>query len=444
MQYYRTYEHCWIKDVNRPVLQQYLEEVWMQRFAQFIDDQEFIGDSIERRQGILIFDGNQTKTKNYIGFIQTRDSQIEIYPKVFCNYEPSPDNAKLFIRHLFFWFDYCRKWKFPYTKNSLDRLEFIELPELLISLMGDKLLEVISQAPISLYEEIEESSNIPRGRINFGRYLSKGFSTGNHHVLECDTEPFQYDNRLNRIIKYATRLLYNKTKFNENKRKLNDILFILDEVQDISYTSKDLDAIKINPFYSSYVDLIDICRLILDQQIYNNQYFDQNQWCLLFPMEYIFEDFVAGFLEMHFSIEWKVEYQKSEKYLTDEKVFQMQHDIFLTNKKDSSIKLIVDTKYKLRSPKQRLEKKKGVAQNDLYQMTSYAFRRGCNQVLLLYPNFSVKLQEPDFFTISSGFNAEDKINVIAAEIPFWDMNDFNSLSNSLRDALDIILKYCNG
>jgi 5-methylcytosine-specific restriction enzyme subunit McrC len=31
-------------------------------------------------------------------------------------------------------------------------------------------------------------------------------------------------------------------------------------------------------------------------------------------MEYIFEDFVAGFLEQHFSKDWHVKYQKSDEY----------------------------------------------------------------------------------------------------------------------------------
>src|SRR4051812_21736449 len=100
----------------------------------------------------------------------------------------------------------------------------------------------------------------------------------------------------------------------------------------------------------------------------------QTQWCLLFPMEYVFEDFIAGFLEAEFKAQWQVEPQKSNKSLTDQGIFQMRHDIFLTNKKDTSVKIIVDTKYKLRSPDARKDPKKGISQSDLYQMTSYAFR----------------------------------------------------------------------
>ena len=302
--------------------------------------------------------------------------------------------------------------------------------------MADRIKKVVSESPISLYQEIEESMSMPRGRINFPRYFSRGICTGNYQFIECDLEPFLYDNKLNRAIKFVTRLLHAKSKFIETREKLNDILFILDEVDDVPCTKDDLNAIKINSFYSDYLEVIDICRLVLDQKLYNNSFYEEIQWCLLFPMECIFEDFIAGFMEQKFKKSWKVEYQKSNKYLTDEGVFQMQHDIFLTSKVNEDFKIIVDTKYKLRSSTDRSNIKKGISQNDLYQMTSYAFRRGCNNVLLLYPNFSEELQENDFFTISSGFQEKDKINVVAAELPFWSVTKFDALSENLYKKLN--------
>src|SRR5690606_25686388 len=98
----------------------------------------------------------------------------------------------------------------------------------------------------------------------------------------------------------------------------------------------------------------------------------------------IFEDFLAGFLETWFSKDWKVHNQKSDMYLAEtsegNNVFNMQHDIFLTAKDESKRKIIVDTKYKLRPTEFKDDPKKGVSQNDLYQMVSYAFKRGCTDI----------------------------------------------------------------
>jgi 5-methylcytosine-specific restriction enzyme subunit McrC len=424
---------------NRNQLESYLIQVWRDRFY-VSEEMEPLAVSPKKYQGFISFDGNIATAKNYVGIIQTENQQIEIYPKVFGSVELSSPNTIMFIKHIFFWFDYCRKWKFPFTNNNLDQSLEYDLPEMIINIMGSRILEVISSSPISLYEETEESLSMPRGRINFSRYLSMGLSSGNYHIVECDLEPLQYDNKLNKALKYVTRLLHHKARFNETRNKLNEILYILDEVEDTPFSSIQLNQIKINSFYSDYVELIDICRLVLDQQLYNNQHYEQNHWCLLFPMEYVFEDFVAGFIETYFNKEWVVSYQKSDKYLTDEGVFQMQHDILMTHRKIVNLTVIVDTKYKLRTPDLRgSDGKKGISQNDLYQMTSYAFRRGCNTVLMLYPNCAEGLQDDDYFTVSSGFMGKDKIHVFAAEIPFWSMLHFDLLAESLEKKINAVL-----
>jgi 5-methylcytosine-specific restriction enzyme subunit McrC len=160
-------------------------------------------------------------------------------------------------------------------------------------------------------------------------------------------------------------------------------------------------------------------------------------------MDYIFEDFVAGFIEKHFSQKWKVEYQKSEMYLAqnEEKrnVFQMQHDIFLTNRSNSDIKIIVDTKYKLRNELLNADSKRGIVQSDMYQMVSYAFRRGCKNVILIYPNSSEEIKLADNFIIESGFNRNDKINVIAVDFPFWTINRFENIEILMINALNRLL-----
>ncbi|WP_018616361.1 5-methylcytosine restriction system specificity protein McrC [Segetibacter koreensis] len=439
MQLHKVFEYGAFNGFDRQLLEFYVKEVWNERFT----DIDVNDEDLEKKQRILSFVDNTAIAQNYIGFIQTEKDQVEIYPKVFRNYNLTAQNVELFQKHIFFWFDYCRKWRFPITKTSLDRFNHLDFPELIIKLIAERFLDVISQSPISLYEEIEEGVSMPRGTINFSRYLSQRLSTGNNNIIECDLEPLQFDNSLNRAIKYVTRILLNKAKFTETQQKLQEIIFILDEVEDVQCTSWHLSTIKINRFYEDYYELIDICKLVLDQQIYNNQFYQQPQWCLLFPMEYIFEDFIAGFLEKKFNKKWLVEYQKSEMFLTDEKVFQMRHDILLTNKEVKNLKIIVDTKYKLRSAKAREDKKRGISQSDLYQVTSYAFRRGCNCVLLLYPNYSETIQTRDYFSITSPFTKNSEvIKVIAAEVPFWSMKEFNNIARSLENMLSDILSEC--
>ena len=85
-----------------------------------------------------------------------------------------------------------------------------------------------------------------------------------------------------------------------------------------------------------------------------------------------------------------------------------------------------------------------LAQSDLYQMTSYAFRRGCCNVLLLYPNQSDEIKGDNRFHISSGLDDKHKIAVVAAEIPFWSRGGYQNIDDELYSTLEHLLnKFSN-
>ena len=422
----------WEKVENQTTLFHSLKTIWRQR--NFVAQREELkeNETDKNYQPFLRFSNNEIRANNFVGFIQTVDDLVEIYPKVFRNY-PTKDKNEM-LRHIFFWFSYCRKWNFPFTQAQLDVISIDEFPELIINLIANQFLETVSNQPLTMYQPVEEAMLTPKGLINFKRYIANSLTSGNFQNIECDYEPFLFDNKLNRVIKYCSRLLMNQTTFAENLQTLQEIVFILDEVEDVPCNSYDVENITLNSFFDEYNRVLDSCKLILNQQLYSSNTYDLSQWCLLFPMEYIFEDFVAGFLEDKLSKDWKVEYQKSNEYLSSNpKAFNMQHDIFLTSRRANRRKVIIDTKYKLRPSDFKSDIKKGIAQEDLYQMTSYAFRRGCTDIFLLYPNLTDNINEPDTFEISSGFNTDDKIKITAMEIPFWTENNLNTkeLENKL-------------
>lgn len=430
----------WEKVKNSKALKDLLISIWKMN-DNFLEDETEENKTDKYYQPFLSFSNDEVRAKNYVGFIQTADDLVEIYPKVFRNCPEK--NKKEMLRHLFFWLSYCRKWNFRFSQAQLSELEIDEFPELIIHLISTYFLETITNQPFAMYQSIEEAMQTPRGSINFKRYIENSLSKANYQNIECDYEPFLLDNKVNRMIKYCSRLLMSQTKLAENLQILQEIISILDEVEDISFSYFDAENLIINPFFEEYNRALDYCKLILNQQLYSSDAYDLSQWCLLLPMEYIFEDFVAGFLEDKFSNDWRVEYQKSNEYLSSNpKVFQMKHDIFLTSKRTGKT-IIIDTKYKIRDKNFKQDRKKGIEQSDLYQMTSYAFRRGCTDVLLLYPNLEDTKNFPDYFEICSGFNPEDKIKITAMEIPFWTEDQLNvkDLEDNLFNILESQLNY---
>ncbi len=339
-------------------------------------------------------------------------------------------------RHLFYWFSYCKRVKFPFNQAFLDKLE-LELPELIMYLFARQIHEVISTRPFSAYEEVQEALFTPRGRINFDRYATR-MSYGSYHLIDCDYEPFIFDNSLNRIIKYCTRLLLSKTGIIETQRTLNEIIFMLEDVDDQVCFTQQLQTLRIPSIYSDYEEVIQICRMILENQVYSHAEYEMKNWSLLFPMEYIFEDFIAGYIQKHFSDIFKVETQKSDLYLhTNPNTFNLQHDILLTNKKTGE-QIIVDTKYKPRWNLEKSDSKKGIAQSDMYQMISYAYRRRTDKVLLIYPNTSDKLADDSMFLINKG-TKDETIKIKAIDVPFWSLYGHSYVEENLKVKLRDIL-----
>jgi 5-methylcytosine-specific restriction enzyme subunit McrC len=424
----------WAPVKHRSELKALLQNIWDQKIFPF-DVVEEINNDFERTyQPFLQFDGDKIRANNFVGFIQNEDELIEIYPKVFR--EQNCSNKSLMLRHVFFWFKYCRQWKFPFNQANLDIDTIDSFPELIIHLIANQIFEVVSLQPLMQYHRVEEALTVPKGRVNISRYINNSLVKGNYHRIECDYDPFLFDNKVNRIIKYCCRLLMNQTRFSENVYLLQESLNILDEVEDVSCSIADIETAVLNNFYQEYNLLMHTCKLVINQQLYSSRNYHLYQWCLLFPMEYIFEDFVAGYLKRNFSKKWSITYQKSDKYLSnDPEVFKMQHDIFIVSKDDLNRSIIIDTKYKVRDVLFKKDSKRGVAQSDLYQMVSYAYKRGCKEVFLLYPNISEEMNEPDTFKINSGFEGKESINVTAIEIPFWSVENFSNLDEKLSQCL---------
>jgi 5-methylcytosine-specific restriction enzyme subunit McrC len=423
----------WTQVEDPDQLKVFLSKIYdQQRWSAIWNEETSEEEEKSVKQPYLQFDGNSVRANNFCGFIQHGKQLLEIYPKVFRS--NNCQDKKLMLQHLFYWLGYCRKWKFPFTNADLNVQTVERFPDMIIYLMVSQIFRTISNQPYHQYTLVEESLQYPRGRINFTRYVSSGLSRGRGHILECDYEPFVFDNTLNRLIKFCLRKLSSQTSLRLNLQLIHQCLNTLDEVEDVPCSLRTVQSIQVNQMLTGYGEVLSLCKYILENQMYDNESYDLNQWCLLFPMEYIFEDFVAGYLGDKFSPGWEVSYQKSDAYLSDDpKVFNMQHDIFLSK---GNRKIIIDTKYKIRPETYTTDPKKGIDQGDLYQVVSYAFKRGCNEVFLVYPNIRPSLHPPAAFKVKSGFNPDDIINVTAFEIPFWSVTNFEDIESALYHLFD--------
>ena len=126
---------------------------------------------------------------------------------------------------------------------------------------------------------------------------------------------------------------------------------------------------------------------------------------LLFPMEKVFESYVAKNVKRVFEeIGWEVSTQDRGYYLFDEprKQFALRPDIVVDC--GDNRKIIMDTKWKHLHNDERANY--GISQSDMYQMYVYAKKYGTSEVWLLYP---VNDEMRDFDRIL--FRSDDRVRV---------------------------------
>jgi len=431
-------------------LEKFLDEIWKKRekysYYNNIEDSK-----VESQRFLQFLHGtNELKSYKYVGVIHFLGNRINLLPKIFydSNKQYTDPEITQMQNHILWWLSYCRKVKFPNFLSSLDNVK-ADFFEVLIYLFSKYTRELLNNSIYQQYQEISGELTFVKGRLNVNEYINENISKGRWHKLNCTYELFNMDNKFNRIIKYVANLLFKVTTIQDNKKNLREILFILDEVGDEEATAAQCSSIKFNPMFGEFETVRDYCQLFLSNSVTLSYKNDLKLFAFLLPMEYIFEDFIFGFIEKEIP-EIKAKSQSRGKYLDEDEIFNLNPDLFIETKCTS---LIADTKYKIVYSNEK-DPKKGISQSDLYQMMAYAVRFNVNDVILFYPNtVNIMKDECTEFSIIDKLAGGKKINIKAFQLPVLnkevlyqelekniDLNNmFEKTKNELRDKIKEVI-----
>lgn len=396
--------------------EQYLHEVWRNRQKFDIEENSYWGNKPleEQKQQFFQFGYDHTlQARNYVGVVQFEGLRIQVLPKIIR--DRNLLNAQLQQRNLLFWLSYCQRIRFPFGKANAATLEIEDTLELILYVFANLATEVLSNQPMQAYQQLDETTGYMKGQLNMPTYIRNQLSTGRWHEFSCTHAPFVYDNLFNRIVKQVAQRLRYISNHSFNQNKLGELLFLLDEVSNQSVIAADCDKVSLNALQQDHSDVLQMCRLLLSNQVMDLDDDQSRNFCFLLPMEVIFEDFIAGFIEAHFP-EWRFTKQASDYLATIEgkPIFQIRNDLYFPNR------LIVDTKYKTLHPS---DEKFGISQADMYQMVAYAAKRGCHQVLLLYPQSEAKSFQAHFEVKSPLLEYPIQIQANSIAISFENLED---------------------
>lgn len=398
-------------------LEEFLDEIWRQREKTgFYFGNDNGEDDKEEAQRFLqiLHKTDEIKSNKYVGVIHYEGQKINLLPKIFfeADREYGKKDVNAVHKHILWWLSYCRKIKFPNYQTSLgsEKSDFFEV---LIYLFAKYTKELLGHSIYQQYEEVRREVRFVRGRMDIDRYVKENLSRGRWHKVNCIFDPFVFDNRFNQIIKYVATILQNVTTNDDSKKYLREILFTLDDVSDFKASSEECSSIQFNPAFAEFETVRDYCQLFLDHSISFDYKNDLKLFAFLLPMEYVFEDFIFGFIEKELNNVHAIS-QVSSVHLDEDKSFLLKPDLILeTNGK----KIIADAKYKIAYSNDQ-DPKGGISQSDLYQMLSYAVRFKIDEIALFYPDTIQTYQEDrKEFRIKDQFAEDVNVTIRAWQLP---------------------------
>lgn len=373
-------------------------------------------------------DGEYVKSKNYVGVIQLKNGvKIQILPKVDFDDGDDKDNKKtinIFIKML----KTLKNFSFKVFNNADLKIHDNNIYEVFIGMYLQQVLYLVKKGIKSDYNQVEENGNFYKGKLDFNNHIKHNFAHKEKFYIIYDE--FTENRAENRLIKTTLLKLLRLSSSETNLRLCRQLLLNFENVDASQDIDKEFNLVKSDRNTIDYSQILIWTKVFLKNQSFTSFEGNTGALALLFPMENLFESYVAQRIKGIFSVEnFDISIQDNGGHLLYEKgkgIFKLRPDIVLTDKK-SNKKIIVDTKWKRLTNNRSINY--GISQADMYQMYAYAKKYATDTVYVLYPIPNEKefldMLNPIVFKTE---NADIKINIYFISFE----NAINPIDSSLK------------
>jgi len=377
----REYECIYNRDeVNEPELQTIPDKDFKSLIHFILDN----GDSSDHALSYFRKKGKKViRFNNYVGVVETQNGfTIEVLPKI--DYPKDiGEQRRIFLsmlRHL---------KNSPFRSISEAHLKTQKFPvfEIFITAFLAEMDQLVRKGMKRAYREKEENLNCARGKIHFPGQITHNIVHREKFYVHYDE--FSLDIPQNRILKSTFRYLLQRSRLYQNKIRLKQYLLMWDSIPFSENIEYDLQHINsLSRLYTHYERPLQWARVFLKGESFTNFRGKSINTALLFPMERIFEDYVAAMFRRYFpDQDMAIRIQHRKKYLVDQHKdkpkFQLIPDILID--RDSKPIAILDTKWKA-IDQNAPEDNYGISQADMYQLFAYGSKyEGNPKLFLIYP-----------------------------------------------------------
>ena len=337
-----------------------------------------------RRNGLPLFELDSQKLlrlDNYVGVLESPcGTVIEVLPK-HTTEQTSAVEARALLKRLI-----KTSMQLSVREADFADVERFEMPirEWLITCFLNELEVLLKRGLQFDYQVREEEARFLRGQLDIAKQLRQ--PPGKAHVFNIRHDLFLPDRPENRLIKSALVAVCSATQDNDNWRLAHEILSQLLQLPESSDTRADFKSWSTDRLLTHYRPIKPWCEFILNQHV---PYSVSGGWrgiSMLFPMEKLFENYVAEQLRRAIGNKGTVRTQLSTEYLCEHKgkgVFKLIPDIEVVI---GDKRWIMDTKWKLLDVYSG-GSTYGLSERDFYQMLAYGYKilHSQGDLVLIYP-----------------------------------------------------------
>lgn len=316
--------------------------------------------------------------QNYVGTIMlSTGTTIEILPKLFKDdKQENRENARRLVVEML---KACGLITYKSFQNANLKYEKMPIFEIYIRIFLNEIFDLYKKGLKSGYELKQENEKFLKGKLLFSQHIKYNFAHAERFFVEYDE--FSVNRPENRLIKATLERLKRVAQAEENKRDLRRLLMIFEDVESSTHIDSDFQKCTGGRNMKEYEGILSFCKMFLRGLSYSTYAGKHNTLALLFPMEKLFEGYIAKKLKEKMT-DWKVVPQCKGQYLfTEPKMFLLKPDVYL--EKDEKV-ILLDTKWKVLFDDRR--QNFGISQADMYQMYAYYNRYSkVKRVVLVYP-----------------------------------------------------------
>ncbi len=325
--------------------------------------------------------GNVISIKNYVGLIQMKNGyQVQIFPKISFDSDEDTGNKetkRIFLNMLKSMKDFPSK---VFSDANL-KVEKMNLYEIFINMYLQEVRNLVKHGIKSSYVNQEDNLKFYKGKLLTNKHIKTNMVHKERFYVSYDE--FHPNRSENRLIKSTLLKLQHLTTSAKNSKDIKQLLTAFELVDISTNYTKDFSNIIIDRNTKDYDMLMKWSRVFLLNKSFSTFSGDSKSRALLFPMEKVYESYVAKYMKKILGEEgWEVSSQDKGYYLFNEprRQFKLRPDIVCIN---GDRIVIMDTKRKRLIDRE--SSNYGISQSDMYQMYAYSKKYHAPEIWLLYP-----------------------------------------------------------